>query len=114
VDHRAFRLAQSTAAGLSAAPPRPSICACCRGPERTAAQTGLWDVSSRGLFGAPPIRVVLSEQAHSSVFKALACGHGKDGSNRCLPTRWIESEDLDGERSEFAGSKHPVIPGRQQ
>lgn len=38
-----------------------------------------WDVSSKGLFGAPNIRVVLSEQAHSSVFKALALlGLGKD------------------------------------
>jgi glutamate/tyrosine decarboxylase-like PLP-dependent enzyme len=31
-----------------------------------------WDVERRGLFGAPPIRVVVSEEAHSSVFKALA------------------------------------------
>ncbi|HUX22038.1 MAG TPA: aminotransferase class V-fold PLP-dependent enzyme [Spirochaetia bacterium] len=31
-----------------------------------------WDVNARGLAGAPPFRVVVSEQAHSSVFKALA------------------------------------------
>ena len=38
-----------------------------------------WDVNARGLFGAPPVRVVVSEQAHSSVFKALALlGLGKD------------------------------------
>lgn len=37
-----------------------------------------WDVNARGLFGAPPIRVIVSEQAHSSVFKALALlGLGK-------------------------------------
>lgn len=37
-----------------------------------------WDVSGDGLFGAPPIRVVVSQQAHSSVFKALALlGLGK-------------------------------------
>ena len=37
-----------------------------------------WDVNADGLFGAPPIRVIVSEQAHSSVFKALALlGLGK-------------------------------------
>ena len=38
-----------------------------------------WDVNAKGLFGAPPIRVIVSQQAHSSVFKALALlGLGKD------------------------------------
>ena len=31
-----------------------------------------WDVNTKGLFGAPPIRVVVGAEAHSSVFKALA------------------------------------------
>jgi glutamate/tyrosine decarboxylase-like PLP-dependent enzyme len=31
-----------------------------------------WDVNEDGLFGAPPIRVVVSQQAHGTVFKALA------------------------------------------
>jgi glutamate/tyrosine decarboxylase-like PLP-dependent enzyme len=31
-----------------------------------------WDVHKDGLFGAPPIRVVLSEQAHSSITRALS------------------------------------------
>jgi glutamate/tyrosine decarboxylase-like PLP-dependent enzyme len=30
-----------------------------------------WDVDARGLFGAPPITVVLSEEAHVSVHKSL-------------------------------------------
>jgi glutamate/tyrosine decarboxylase-like PLP-dependent enzyme len=38
-----------------------------------------WDVNAKGLFGAPPIRVVTSEQAHGSVYKALALiGIGRD------------------------------------
>ncbi|PKN99362.1 MAG: aspartate aminotransferase family protein [Chloroflexi bacterium HGW-Chloroflexi-4] len=38
-----------------------------------------WDVNTKGLFGAPPIRVVVGAEAHSSVFKALAIlGLGKD------------------------------------
>jgi glutamate/tyrosine decarboxylase-like PLP-dependent enzyme len=37
-----------------------------------------WDVNEDGLFGAPPIRVVVSQQAHGTVFKALALlGLGK-------------------------------------
>jgi glutamate/tyrosine decarboxylase-like PLP-dependent enzyme len=31
-----------------------------------------WDVNGDGLFGAPPVRVVVSQQAHVTVFKALA------------------------------------------
>ncbi len=31
-----------------------------------------WDVNEDGLFGAPPIRIVVSQQAHGTVFKALA------------------------------------------
>jgi glutamate/tyrosine decarboxylase-like PLP-dependent enzyme len=31
-----------------------------------------WDVNSDGLFGAPPIRVVVSQQSHGTVLKALA------------------------------------------
>jgi glutamate/tyrosine decarboxylase-like PLP-dependent enzyme len=38
-----------------------------------------WDVNNDGLAGAPVLRIVLSEQAHSSVFKALALlGFGKN------------------------------------
>jgi glutamate/tyrosine decarboxylase-like PLP-dependent enzyme len=37
-----------------------------------------WDVNDDGLFGAPPIRVVVGQQAHGTVFKALALlGLGK-------------------------------------
>lgn len=31
-----------------------------------------WNVNEDGLFGAPPIRVIISQQAHGTVFKALA------------------------------------------
>ncbi len=32
---------------------------------------GGWDVSERGLWGAPPVRVLLGEQAHATIFSAL-------------------------------------------
>ena len=32
-----------------------------------------WDVESDGLFGAPPISVIVGEEVHATMFKALAC-----------------------------------------
>jgi glutamate/tyrosine decarboxylase-like PLP-dependent enzyme len=38
-----------------------------------------WDVEAQGLFGAPPITVILGEEAHVSVLKALSMlGLGRD------------------------------------
>jgi glutamate/tyrosine decarboxylase-like PLP-dependent enzyme len=38
-----------------------------------------WDVESQGLFGAPPITVVVGGEAHASIFKALSMlGMGRD------------------------------------
>jgi glutamate/tyrosine decarboxylase-like PLP-dependent enzyme len=38
-----------------------------------------WDVEARGLFGAPPIAVIVGEEAHSTLFKALGIlGMGRD------------------------------------
>ncbi len=37
-----------------------------------------WDVSEKGLFGAPPIRVITGRQAHSTILKAISLnGLGK-------------------------------------
>ena len=53
-----------------------------------------WDANAQGLFGAPPIRVVVGAEAHSTVFKALALlGLGRarverapvDGQGRIIP-----------------------------
>lgn len=42
-----------------------------------------WDVPERGLFGAPPLTVVVGERAHSTVGKALAAlGLGRDRVHR--------------------------------
>lgn len=38
-----------------------------------------WDVEYQGLFGAPPVTVVVGEEAHVSIFKALSMlGMGRD------------------------------------
>ncbi len=45
-----------------------------------------WDVEAKGLFGAPPIRVVLGEDAHSTVYSALQyLGFGTERVTR-VPT----------------------------
>ncbi len=45
-----------------------------------------WNVNEDGLFGAPKIRVIISEGAHSSVFKALALLGIGMGSVERIPT----------------------------
>jgi glutamate/tyrosine decarboxylase-like PLP-dependent enzyme len=38
-----------------------------------------WDVEAQGLFGAPPITVIVGEEAHSTLFKALGMvGFGRE------------------------------------
>ena len=71
-------LPQGTAAGFVSGSSTAIICALAAARNELLQRRG-WNVSEKGLFGAPPIRVVLSEQAHSSVFKALALlGLGKE------------------------------------
>jgi glutamate/tyrosine decarboxylase-like PLP-dependent enzyme len=42
-----------------------------------------WDVESQGLFGAPPLRVVVGEEVHASMRKALAMvGFGRERVER--------------------------------
>ena len=42
-----------------------------------------WNVDADGLFGAPPIRVIVGAEAHSSLFKALSmAGLGRDRVER--------------------------------
>ncbi len=42
-----------------------------------------WDVEADGLFGAPPVQVVVSEEAHPSLFKSLGMlGMGRDRVHR--------------------------------
>jgi glutamate/tyrosine decarboxylase-like PLP-dependent enzyme len=39
----------------------------------------VWDVQAKGLFGAPPIKVVIGEEAHGSLLKALSLvGFGRE------------------------------------
>lgn len=74
----------------------------CLAAARTSLLSRLgWDVESQGLFGAPPLNVVVGEEVHASVRKALALvGFGReraivvptDGQGRMRVERFPELE----------------------
>ena len=71
-------LPPNTASGFVSGTSTASLCGLVAGRDHLLRRKG-WDVSSRGLFGAPEIRVVLGSGAHSTVYKALSIlGLGKD------------------------------------
>jgi glutamate/tyrosine decarboxylase-like PLP-dependent enzyme len=74
-----------TAAGFVSGTSTATLCGLAAGRNELLKRLG-WDVNSDGLFGAPNLRVVLSEQSHATVFKALGLlGLGK-GRVELVPT----------------------------
>jgi len=70
-------LPEGTAAGFVSGSSTATLCGLATARDALLLRQG-WDVRERGLYGAPVIRVVLGEQAHSSVHKALSLiGMGK-------------------------------------
>lgn len=76
--------------------------AICAARHRLLAKKG-WDVEQDGLFGAPPIRVVVGEQVHASVKKALSlAGFGRarvetvaaDDQGRMIPSEIPNLDDM--------------------
>jgi glutamate/tyrosine decarboxylase-like PLP-dependent enzyme len=73
-----FGLPQGTAAGFVGGSSTATLCGLVAGRDHLLRKAG-WDVSSKGLFGAPEIRVIIGAGAHSTVYKALSIlGLGKD------------------------------------
>ncbi len=66
-----LNLPPTTAAGLVSGTSTATMCGLAAGRNWLLQKQG-WDANSDGLFGAPPLRVVISEAAHASVFKGLA------------------------------------------
>lgn len=70
-------LPEGTAAGFVTGSSTATMCALAAARDELLRRQG-WDVHESGLFGAPPLKVVLGRQAHSSVIKALSIlGIGK-------------------------------------
>lgn len=71
-------LPPQTVAGFVSGSSMANLCGLAAGRYELLQRAG-WDVNTQGLFGAPPIRVVVGAEAHSAVFKALALlGLGKE------------------------------------
>ncbi|MDX9864088.1 MAG: aminotransferase class V-fold PLP-dependent enzyme [Anaerolineaceae bacterium] len=71
-------LPQQSAMGLVSGSSIATLCGLAAGRHEILNKAG-WDVNSQGLFGAPPIRVIVGAEAHSTVFRALSLlGLGKD------------------------------------
>ena len=66
-----LQLPKRSAAGFVSGTATATLCGLLAGRNALLSRQG-WDVGQRGLFGAPPVRLVMSEAVHASVFKALA------------------------------------------
>ena len=73
-----FNLPQGSVAGFVSGTSMATLCGLAAARYELLRRAG-WYVNSKGLFGAPPFRVVVGAEAHSTVYKALALlGLGKD------------------------------------
>ena len=71
-------LPEGCVAGFVSGTSMATLCGLAAGRHELLKRQG-WDVNSKGLFGAPPFRVVVGAEAHGTVFKALAMlGLGRD------------------------------------
>jgi glutamate/tyrosine decarboxylase-like PLP-dependent enzyme len=94
-------LPEGTAAGLVGGTSVATMCGLAAGRDELLRRVG-WDCGAQGLSGAPEIRVVLGDQAHGSVSKALGLlGLGRDrvervpvdGQGRIVPSRLPRLDD---------------------
>ena len=77
-----FGLSRSTALGLVTGTSMSLACGFVAARNELLRRQG-WDAVRDGLFGAPPIRVIVSDEAHGTVWKALSfIGMGKDRVER--------------------------------
>ena len=82
-----FNFPQQTVAGFVSGTSAANLCALAAARYRILKRMD-WDVNEKGLFGAPAIRLVLGNQAHSSVIKAIALlGFGKDN------IEWVKTDE---------------------
>lgn len=73
-----LRFPEDTAAGFVSGSSTASMCGLLAGRNYLLANLG-YDVSKNGLFGAPEIKVIIGEGAHSTIYKALSIlGLGND------------------------------------
>lgn len=73
-----FGLPENTVAGFVTGTSAANFCGLTAARFRLLKKQG-WDVNEKGLFNAPPMRVITGKEAHSTVLKAIALiGFGKE------------------------------------
>lgn len=94
-----FNLPAQTVAGFVSGTSAANLCALAAARYRILKRMD-WDVNEKGLFGAPAIRLVMGDQAHSSVIKAIALlGFGKEN------IEWVKTD----EQGRIISSALPVL-----
>jgi glutamate/tyrosine decarboxylase-like PLP-dependent enzyme len=68
-----------------------------------------WDVEAQGLFGAPPIDVVVSDESHYTIFNALRFAGLGDRRVRRIPTDGQGRMRADALESAIAGGTGPCL-----
>jgi glutamate/tyrosine decarboxylase-like PLP-dependent enzyme len=82
-----FNLPAETRAGFVSGTSMANFCGLAAARYRLLKRQG-WDVNQRGLWGAPPLRIVTSKEAHSTVKKAISLlGFGQEN------IEWVEVDD---------------------
>jgi glutamate/tyrosine decarboxylase-like PLP-dependent enzyme len=66
-----FNLPEETVAGFVSGTSTATLCGLAAGRNALLERMG-WHVNEQGMYGAPRLRIVLGEQAHGTVYKALA------------------------------------------
>jgi glutamate/tyrosine decarboxylase-like PLP-dependent enzyme len=103
-----FGLPSSTSVGFTTGCTMSSFAALAAARHALLRRLG-WDVETQGLFGAPPITVVVSDESHITIFAALQMlGFGRDRVRR-IPTDSQGRMQLEELRLALTGALDPVL-----
>jgi glutamate/tyrosine decarboxylase-like PLP-dependent enzyme len=73
-----FKLPEETAAGFTSGSSMANFCGLAGARYRLLKNRG-WDVNRKGLYGAPPIKIIAGREAHSTIIKTIGLlGFGYD------------------------------------
>lgn len=82
-----FGLPEHTVAGFVSGTSMANFCGLAAARYRLLARQD-WDINQKGLYGAPPLRIVTGRDAHSTVLKAISLlGFGQDS------IEWVEVDE---------------------
>lgn len=96
-----FGFPEGTAAGFVSGTTIANFAGLCAGRNEILRRLG-WDVARKGLYGAPPIRIIVGTDAHAAVFKSISMlGLGADHVEAVPP----DTEELEAIRRHIAAQQ---------